>query len=634
MAEERKITSGRLLGMNIVGGFLNGTSYDFTEGLNCIIGARGTGKTSCLEFIRYCLDVMPPEPKARERLSRLVAANLRGGHIDVKVRTREGLEYIISRSVETSLTGDLLDTRPVVKSLDGNATGIPFSDAFCRLDMFSQNEIEEIAMDRRAQLRLIDSFKRDDLQEIDAELSRVKASVNAINAAIVPLRQEMSTLEPSQDRLPEVERRLADLSGGDGVNADIQNAQAQRGMRTVESQMHRRLSDALRLFPGMLQHASKTFGEALLRFNGEELEDSDNADLVEQMTAVFNRCQEDAEDAFQQLGEHLSQATSQMEEIGRELSLRHDNGEVAYQEALELDRQCRERAEERMELLNERQSLMESRRRLLELRVQVEEKQNEGRKLSARLSSLYDRRSDIRRKIVRDINGRLCPGIRVTMNQFADRSEFFGALCDALRGLPQGRHLASLVSNACSPAALADAVRNGDRSTIASAIGREADDHQTAAVLGALRDENALARLEAAELQDMVQIELRVGRSYRPSSELSTGQKCNAVLPILLMDGDRPLLIDQPEDNLDNGYVHEIIVKSVLDVKGRRQLVFVTHNPNIPVLGGAEGMLVLRAEDGQARDCAHGSFMDCREHIIKLLEGGREAFERRRDCYK
>ncbi len=58
-----------------------------------------------------------------------------------------------------------------------------------------------------------------------------------------------------------------------------------------------------------------------------------------------------------------------------------------------------------------------------------------------------------------------------------------------------------------------------------------------------------------------------------------------AILPILLLDSANPLLIDQPEDNLDNRFIFETVVDSIHKVKTGRQLIFVTHNPNIPVLG-------------------------------------------------
>jgi len=94
--------------------------------------------------------------------------------------------------------------------------------------------------------------------------------------------------------------------------------------------------------------------------------------------------------------------------------------------------------------------------------------------------------------------------------------------------------------------------------------------------------------IEIVELLDLPRIELLDGDAYKDSTMLSTGQKCTTILPILLLESESPLLIDQPEDNLDNRFIYETVVKSVSEMKAKRQLLFVTHNPNIPVLGDAE----------------------------------------------
>ena len=76
------------------------------------------------------------------------------------------------------------------------------------------------------------------------------------------------------------------------------------------------------------------------------------------------------------------------------------------------------------------------------------------------------------------------------------------------------------------------------------------------------------------------------GSAFRPLHELSPGQRCSTVLPILLLNGRSPLIIDQPEDNLDNRLIRQVIVNVLGSIKLRRQVIVATHNPNIPVLGG------------------------------------------------
>jgi len=100
------------------------------------------------------------------------------------------------------------------------------------------------------------------------------------------------------------------------------------------------------------------------------------------------------------------------------------------------------------------------------------------------------------------------------------------------------------------------------------------------------------------------------------------------------MESERPLLIDQPEDNLDNRYISETIVKHLLSVKQRRQLIFNSHNPNIPVLGEAERVFTMESNGVTARLKSSGTVDQCKSDIVTLLEGGEDAFRRRKDRYK
>ena len=81
----------------------------------------------------------------------------------------------------------------------------------------------------------------------------------------------------------------------------------------------------------------------------------------------------------------------------------------------------------------------------------------------------------------------------------------------------------------------------------------------------------------------------------RPIGELSPGQRCSAIRPIPLLNGRGPLIIDQPEDNLDTRLIRQVIVKILASVKLRRQVIVATHNPDLPVHGDVEQAVVLRA---------------------------------------
>lgn len=148
-----------------------------------------------------------------------------------------------------------------------------------------------------------------------------------------------------------------------------------------------------------------------------------------------------------------------------------------------------------------------------------------------------------------------------------------------------------------------------------------------------MKNPQFLSALEVVDIPDRVKIELNDRGKFKPTECLSTGQKCNAILPILLLESERPLLIDQPEDNLDNEFVHSFVVENIKRVKEHRQLIFVTHNPNIPVLGDAESVLVVESDGSYGHLRCAGSVDDCKSDIINLLEGGREAFKERQERY-
>ena len=118
-----------------------------------------------------------------------------------------------------------------------------------------------------------------------------------------------------------------------------------------------------------------------------------------------------------------------------------------------------------------------------------------------------------------------------------------------------------------------------------------------------------------------------------PIEQGSPGQKSAAILAFLLCHGDEPIVLDQPEDDLDNHLIYDLVVQQVRAGKQRRQVIVATHNPNIVVNGDAEMVIAMDHRAGQCRVLEQGSGClqepGVREEICRVMEGGRQAFERR-----
>ncbi len=251
--------------------------------------------------------------------------------------------------------------------------------------------------------------------------------------------------------------------------------------------------------------------------------------------------------------------------------------------------------------------------------------------LLKRVSELCDQRFALRKQVAERLSSQF-PSIRVTVAQAAELQDYQQLVTEALKG--SGVRQGPTAERLCQvflPTELAEVVANSDVSTLVQRSGF--DQERSKKILNALHNGGTHYAIETVALNDRPCIELLDGDTFKESTHLSTGQRCTTILPILLTQSERPLLIDQPEDNLDNAFVYETIVRALQTIKGARQVIFVTHNPNIPVLGEAERVFVF-SSDGQHSTLKQvGTVDECKVQIENILEGGREAFLKRKVRY-
>ncbi|MEW6754769.1 MAG: AAA family ATPase [Candidatus Latescibacterota bacterium] len=143
--------------------------------------------------------------------------------------------------------------------------------------------------------------------------------------------------------------------------------------------------------------------------------------------------------------------------------------------------------------------------------------------------------------------------------------------------------------------------------------------------------------LAALRSPDIYVVEMRLADGqYRALADLSGGQRVALLLSLLLETDDQgPLVIDQPEDELDNRFLWDTVLPALRRLKGRRQLVVATHNANIVVNGDADQVIVLEATARHGRVALSGAIEDARvrDAVVRTVDGGREAFRLRQAKY-
>jgi ABC-type Mn2+/Zn2+ transport system ATPase subunit len=153
--------------------------------------------------------------------------------------------------------------------------------------------------------------------------------------------------------------------------------------------------------------------------------------------------------------------------------------------------------------------------------------------------------------------------------------------------------------------------------------------------------QHALERCEVHDLPKLI-VTKRVDEGgkarYVPRDfgRLSLGQQQSVLLALILCSsGNHPLILDQPEDNLDGEFIYHTLVPVLRRAKERRQIVVVTHNANIAVLGDAELIVALKSGADKGMIICRGSIdhEGTRDEACKVLEGAKEAFQRRARTY-
>jgi DNA repair exonuclease SbcCD ATPase subunit len=614
--------------IEISGGFLPGLSVNIPQGLTCIIGARGSGKSTLAEAVRFALCGTSAAPK---HCVELIQANLAGGALVTITALAEGSNrYTIKRGLKQN---------PVLLASDGRAINTVDLDrgTFLPLDAYSSIEIEAIADEALGDKRrnLLDELRSEQMRTIHMSLAESTRALETNADRIRTAQRTIQDLTEQIEELGDVRAGLAALapsdreSSADFVRLSRQQQLNQREIAKLDSADRdlRTLGQALE----QLRRESQTVFAARLAE-----EQSANADTLRQYDDLLRAPLGQVEKHLSAIDTKIREAQGTLDQARQSITEIHTNhaGDLA-----------------RLTAANQAASELARVRASLEQQVgKLEALEHQRAELNAELKNLFERRkslktdhilmrdqiSTMRDEVSSELQHESGERVRIRVMRNADHLAYQQMLLDGLKGARvrnQNEILASLMQ--LRPEQLAQLIQSNDLDSFEELahFGNE----RSRKILDSFRENIDPLALEITAIEDRIGIELNVATSGRPhfkdASDLSRGQKCTALLPILLARRDNPLIIDQPEDNLDNHFIFETVVNAVQRLKKRRQMIFITHNANIPVLGEAELVLVMNSDGRVGAIEKSGSVDECREQIIDLLEGGREAFELRSKRY-
>jgi DNA repair exonuclease SbcCD ATPase subunit len=614
--------------IEVSGGFLPGLSVTLPPGLTCIIGARGSGKSTLAEAVRFALCGLSSAPKPS---ADLIQANLAGGALVTITASADGSNrYTIKRALKQN---------PTLLTYDGRAINSVDLDrgTFLPLDAYSSLEIEAIADEVLGQKRrnLLDELRSDQMRNIQLSLGESTRALEANADRIRTTQRAIQDLTEQIEELGDVRARLNEISPADRESgADFGRLSRQQQLNQRETA---KLDSAERDLKTLAQTLDQLRKEAQSVFAARLAEDqSANAGTLRPFDDRLAASLAPVEKSISAIQTRIREAQGSVAEARERIAELHTNhsGEMT-----------------RLAALNQAASEQARMRASLEQQVaRLEALEQQRSELNSELKSLLDRRKDLktdhilmrdqiskmRDEVAFELQHEAGERVRIRVMRNADHLAYQEMLVEGLKGA-RVRNQNEIINTLMQlrPEQLAQLIQTNDLESFdeLTYFGSE----RSRKILDSFREAVDPLLLEITEIEDRIGIELNVSTSGRPhfkdASDLSRGQKCTALLPILLARRDNPLIIDQPEDNLDNHFIFGTVVNAVQRLKKRRQMIFITHNANIPVLAEAELVLVMNSDGrvGVVEKC--GSVDECREHIIDLLEGGREAFDLRSKRY-
>lgn len=618
-----------LVSLSWQGGFLDGATIRLNPNLNVLVGGRGTGKSTIVESIRAVLGIDPIGDEAKKAHEGIVRHVLRSGtKISLRVRVQRPAvrEYTIERT---------LPNPAIVKDEDGDVSSLAPKDVLPRIEVYGQHEISELTKSREKLTRLLDRFVESD-DSVPKRRATLRRELEKSGRGILDARRELAQIGERLASLPGLEETLKRFQ-----EAGLEERLKEQSLLVREEQILGSLPERLAAFREALDLLRQGVPIDRTFVSGKALDPLPGKEILVRLNGVFESLDRELATITTSLEAALQRADQGAADVRAAWNVRKQEVQATYEKILRELQKSRVDGEEFIRLRRQIEELRPLRERQQQVGRLADEHAGRRRKL---LADWEDFKAEEFRRLDRaakKVNKRLQDRVQVEVTAAGDREPLFDVLrkdvggrlseaIDTLRGVPE-----------LSLTRLVEAARAG-ASEFTKAFGVTAAQADRIAKA----EPDVLLRIEELELRPTTAIRLNTAPLGNPPAwqtleDLSTGQKATAVLLLLLLESDAPLIVDQPEDDLDNRFITEGVVPRMREEKQRRQFIFSTHNANIPVLGDAELIVGLtasgEANGGRARIAPeHVGSIDARavrELVEEILEGGKEAFERRRRKY-
>jgi ABC-type lipoprotein export system ATPase subunit len=602
--EKPQIQNSHIKSIAFQGGLLDGKQINFSPELNNLIGIRGSGKSSVLEIVRYALNIpFGSQAVDKDYKDDLIKHVLKsGGKAIVEIVDRHGVVYKVER---------IYGQKEDIYKHDILQQGITLDAILQQPIYFGQKDLSSKNADFENDLlnKLIGSRLNDVQTRIERKKNDIQRLINELNSFgnLSLLKKETETAKSNAEYRLNLfkEKGVAEkLHLQTSFESDINRLQNfKAGIDTYLSDLQ-----------SIIQNHEYTLNK--------ELESKTNPEVFAEANSLVNKLKS----TLVQIKSIYADVQKSGVEFSAVIDKLKTKKEALKEEFARIKREINIPELNPDDFIKINRELETSKLKLIEIaksetrRIELEHLLNEA--VNALDKLWYEKYNLLKAEVnkINEVGGKLF----IEIEYKGRKDKFLWKLQDVFRGSRISEATYTAISN--DYADFIDMRKDGFR---------KLTDRLT---------ENQLIEVKNrfdANLYDLltfkVSNQIIINFDGTPLKKHSLGQRASALILFLLSQKENDILIiDQPEDDLDNQTIYEDVIREIKRLKGQMQFIFATHNANIPVLGDSEMLVTCQyVPDNEIMiECGSIDCQNIQEKIIRIMEGGQEAFDIRKNIYK
>jgi ABC-type lipoprotein export system ATPase subunit len=625
--------------------FLDDQTIHFSPNLNCIIGGRGSGKSSLLEYLRIMFsrdkdDTIDGSTKIKiERIKKTLSEQ----NVVLKCKwIKGGVEDSIEWKAGSPQVNraDMADPQTFFNGLS--------------LSFYSQQQLNHLTDLRGTNedktvsgglYKLIDGFSESEFKKLSDREHKIKLQLNdSFNAS-----QKLKSLK--QDR-QKIQQELAELTRQAKARTDIQDELSKHQQLKEEERFLKQLSDDTK---GNLKEIRSIIDTAKEKEYSFDKDVSQNKQFIESYTNDFESAREELFDGINgAISSFVKKIKSLQESDSRwqDLQERFKHADTHFKtecERIGIEPDDILQLQKAEDLSQEKQNEIEALNKEI---TPVTESAEKLKPLLKELQAIWKLQFEERRKAAEKANtaarmkGYDRSFVEVTVKYQQDIVDFmklWNGVSPEDKRTRLGKNWEEIGKSFYEEYSKTEGLTPHDFldfELIFQETENETLTRHSSEIQEFFEEKPELKqKLEITRVKDKLDMILfrsdgsEAGRISNGS--LSDGQRNTAALALLLSQDGGPIIIDQPEDELDSNFVFKELIPMIRNVKTKRQLIIATHNANLPVNGDAELVYAFEAKDGKGKPLAVGGLdqPEVTKAVLDIMEGTEEAFRKRREKY-